>query len=166
MHPFVSWSSAIIVEPMFLHPNFHYRTGSFLTESVIRRRDVWPSRDEAHKNFRERSLKSWDSRAVDLYVVRIHSVSDVLWVLTAVQKYGLRELPTLAYPNKARGVTLKCTKAQESVRYHHPLFPASSILILFRPYTDRILDMPTRNGLSRLFARTSGHTLFSGQSRI
>lgn len=137
--------------------------GSLLTESVIRRRDVWPSREEAHKIFRERSLKSWDPRAIDLYVVRIHSMSDVLVVLTAVQKYGLRELPTLAYPDKARGVTLKCTKAQESVRYRRPLFP---ILILFRPYTDRTLDIPTRNSLSRLFVRMSGHTLFSGQSRI
>jgi hypothetical protein len=123
MHPFVSWSSAILVEPMFLHPNFLYRTGNFLIESTIKRRDVWHSREEAHKLFRERSLKSWDPRVIDLYVVRIHSMSDVPVILTAVQRYGLRELPTLAYPDKARGVTLKCTKVQETVRYRRPLLP-------------------------------------------
>ncbi|KAF8497527.1 Alpha/beta hydrolase fold-1 [Russula emetica] len=100
MHPFVSWSSAILLEPMFLHPNFLHRTGNFLKESTIKRRDVWDSREEAHKLFRERSLKSWDPRVIDLYV-----------------RYGLRELPTLAYPDKARGVTLKCTKVQESATY-------------------------------------------------
>jgi hypothetical protein len=119
----VPWSSAILVEPMFLHPNFFHRTGNFLVESTIKRRDVWHSREEAHKLFRERSLKSWDPRVIDLYVVRIHFVSDVPVVLTAVQRYGLRELPTLAYPDKARGVTLKCTKVQETVRYCRPLLP-------------------------------------------
>ena len=124
MHPFVSWSKAILVEPMFLHPKFFYRTGKFLVGSTIKRRDVWDSREEAHKLFLERSLKSWDPRVIDLYVVRIHSVSDVPVVLTTVQRYGLRELPTLAYPDKARGVTLKCTKVQETVRYCRPLLPA------------------------------------------
>ena len=54
---------------MFLHPNFFYRTGKFLTESAIKRRDVWHSREEAHRLFRERSLKSWDPRVIDLYVL-------------------------------------------------------------------------------------------------
>jgi hypothetical protein len=119
----VSWSSAILVEPMFLHPDFLYRTGNFLAESAIKRRDVWHSREEAHKLFRERSLKSWDPRVIGLFVVRIHSMSDVPVALTTVQRYGLRELPTLAYPDRARGVTLKCTKVQESVRHCRPLLP-------------------------------------------
>ena len=59
---------------MFLHPNFLYRTGNFLVESTIKRRDLWDSREEAHRLFRERSLKAWDPRVIDLYVVRIHSV--------------------------------------------------------------------------------------------
>jgi hypothetical protein len=110
---------------MFLHSNFLYSTGKFLAESTAKRRDVWHSREEAHKLFRERSLKTWDSRVIDLYVVRTSSISDVQTpvVLTAVQRYGLRELPTLAYPDKAQGITLKCTKVQESVRYCRPLLP-------------------------------------------
>ena len=108
---------------MFLHPDFLYRTGDFLVESTIKRRDVWHSREEANNLFRERSLKSWDPRVIDLYVVRIHSIAGVSVVLTVVQRYGLRELPTLAYPDKAKGVTLKCTKVQETVGYCSPLLP-------------------------------------------
>lgn len=151
---------------MFLHPNFLYGTGKFLTESTIKRRDVWHSREEAHKLFRERSLKSWDPRVIDLYVVRIHSVSDVSVVLTTVQRYGLRELPTLAHPDKVRGVTLKCTKVQEAVRYCCPLLPTFLDSTPFRPHTLRTLGMSTRDGSSQLFARMSRHMSFSGQSRI
>ncbi len=68
---------------MFLHPDFLYRTGNFLAGSAIKRRDVWSRREEAHKLFRERSLKSWDPRVLDLYVVRITSMSNTPVVLTA-----------------------------------------------------------------------------------
>jgi len=100
IYPFVSWSSAILVEPMFLHPKFLEATWKFLLEGAAKRRDVWSSREEADKLFRERSFKSWDPRVIDLYV-----------------KYGLRELPTSAYPDQTRGVTLKCTKIQEYATY-------------------------------------------------
>lgn len=92
-------------------------------------------------------------------------MSDVPVVLTTVQRYGLRELPTLAYPDKA-GVTLKCTKVQESVRHCRPLLLSSLIPILFRPHTVRTLGVSTRNGSSQRFARISRHTSFSGQSQI
>ncbi|KAH9996333.1 Alpha/beta hydrolase fold-1 [Russula vinacea] len=100
LYPFVSWSSAILVEPMFLHPDFAETTWEFLLEGAVRRRDVWSSREEADKLFRDRSYKSWDPRVIDLYV-----------------KYGLRELPTSAYPDQTRGVTLNCTKSQEYATY-------------------------------------------------
>ena len=77
MHPFVSWSAAVLVEPMFLRPDLLCRTGYSLALCAIKRRDVWHNREEAHKRFRERSLKSWDPRVIDLYAVRIYSVSDV-----------------------------------------------------------------------------------------
>lgn len=79
IYPFVPWSSAILVEPMFLHPDFMDRIGKFLPEGATKRRDVWPSREEAKKLFRERSFKTWDPRAIDLYVVRIRfMLSDAL----------------------------------------------------------------------------------------
>jgi hypothetical protein len=85
-------------------------------EGAVKRRDVWSSREEANELFRERSFKSWDPRVIDLHVVRIHSRSDTSVFLPG-QRYGLRELPTSAYPDKIRGVTLNCTKVQEAVRH-------------------------------------------------
>ena len=73
VYPFVPWSTAILVEPMFLHPDITDRIVTILPEGAIRRRDVWSSREEANKLFRERSFKSWDPRAIELYVVRIRS---------------------------------------------------------------------------------------------
>jgi hypothetical protein len=146
---------------MFLHPNFLYRTGKFLTESAIKRRDVWHSREEARKLFRERSLKSWDPRVIDLYVVRICSMPDVLVVLTAVQRYGLRELPTLAYPDKAQGVTLKCTKVQENVRYCRPLLPTFlDSHPLQATYTENPGHVHSRRFLSTYCMDVTTHVVF------
>ncbi|KAH9988119.1 Alpha/beta hydrolase family-domain-containing protein [Russula compacta] len=100
MHPVVPLSSAILVEPMFVHPDYHKGAHKFLVEGAVKRRDVWSSREEAHKLFRERSFKSWDPRCIDLQV-----------------RYGLRELPTSTYPDKTQGVTLSCTKVQEAATY-------------------------------------------------
>ncbi|KAI9513482.1 Alpha/beta hydrolase fold-1 [Russula earlei] len=100
IHPFVSWSSVILLEPMFIGPSYFQSSGKFLEEGAVKRRDVWSSREEAHENFRERSFKSWDPRLIDLFV-----------------RYGLRELPTAIHPEKTQGVTLKCTKVQESASY-------------------------------------------------
>lgn len=88
-------------------------------EGAVKRRDMWTSSEEAHKLFRERVFfKSWDSRSIDLHVVRIrvHFYPRCLYVLIDGQRYGLRALPTLTYPDKTQGVTLACTKVQEAVR--------------------------------------------------
>jgi hypothetical protein len=68
MHPFVSWSSAVLVEPVFVHPD-HAAGSTNLAAGAVKGRDMWSSREEAHKLFRERSFKSWDLRSIDLYVV-------------------------------------------------------------------------------------------------
>jgi len=101
MYPFVSWSCAILVEPMTVHPVHSKRVNRFLVEGAVKRRDIWTSSEEAHKLFRERVFKSWDSRSIDLHV-----------------RYGLRALPTLTYPNRTQGVTLACTKVQEAATYN------------------------------------------------
>ena len=72
MHPFVSWSTAILVEPMIVHRDYLAGANKFLLEGALKRRDVWSSREEAHKFLRARSLKSWDPRVVDIYVVCMH----------------------------------------------------------------------------------------------
>ena len=105
MYPFVPWSSAILVEPMFLHPDITDRIVTILPEGAIRRRDVWSSREEANKIFRERSFKSWDPRAIELYVVRIRSISDatVFLLQDRDMAYGTSRLrPTLTRPEESR----------------------------------------------------------------
>ena len=71
MHPVVPLSGAILVEPMFVRPDYLKNAHKFLVEGAVKRRDVWSSREEAHRIFRERSFKSWDPRCIDLQVVRI-----------------------------------------------------------------------------------------------
>ena len=116
MYPIVSWSCAILVEPMTVQPVHSKRVNRFLVEGTVKRRDVWSSSEEAHKLFRERAFKSWDPRSIDLHVVRIRFYSRCLYALIDGQRYGLRALPTLTYTDKTQGVTLTCTKVQEAVR--------------------------------------------------
>ncbi len=116
MLPFVSWSTAILVEPMIVHRN---DKNELLLRGARKRLDVWSGREEASKYLRERLLKSWDPRVADIFVVC--TISYIFCTCALIdsldgQKYGLRELPTLTYPDKTQGVTLSCTKAQEVVR--------------------------------------------------
>ena len=57
---------------MMVHRNNFTGKNKFLLEGAVKRRDVWSSREEAQKFLRERSLKSWDPRVVDIYVVRMN----------------------------------------------------------------------------------------------
>ncbi|KAI0037033.1 Alpha/beta hydrolase fold-1 [Vararia minispora EC-137] len=97
-HPFVRWHSAILVEPMFVWPGCYERVNRILVESAPKRRDIWPDKETAHKQFLQR-FKSWDPRVIELYV-----------------RYGLRDLPSKLYPDQT-GVTLKCNKRSEAETY-------------------------------------------------
>lgn len=69
------------------------------------RRDLWPSRDEAAAAFRKSKFyQTWDRRVLNNWI-----------------KYGLRNTPTLIYPNASPGsVTLTTTKHQEVFSYMRP----------------------------------------------
>ncbi|KAI9738969.1 MAG: hypothetical protein M1818_005283 [Claussenomyces sp. TS43310] len=68
------------------------------------RRDLWPSREEATKLFREsRFYRTWDSRVLDKWIA-----------------YGLRETPTAIYPQEKGSVTLTTTKHQEVYSFLRP----------------------------------------------
>ncbi|KAI0342214.1 alpha/beta-hydrolase [Trametopsis cervina] len=97
--PKITYESIFLVDPMF-----YRRTEANTIKSLPvlsgKRRDVWPTYEEAYKQFSSRpAYQVWDPRILKLYV-----------------KYGLRDLPTLTYPDK-EGVTLKCTKEQEVACY-------------------------------------------------
>ncbi|KAJ7175087.1 alpha/beta-hydrolase [Mycena crocata] len=104
------YSSMILVEPGMMTREMFEQLSALTSEfgdrikaAVQKRTDVWGSRDEARAWFQERkSWKKWDSR-----------------VLEAFLKYGLRDLPTATYPNRADGVTFSCTRAQETAGYMH-----------------------------------------------
>lgn len=69
------------------------------------RRDIWPSREEATKLFLKSPFyKAWDPRVFDLWV-----------------KYGLRDVPTVTYPDeKPPAVTLTTTVANEVRTFLRP----------------------------------------------
>ena len=69
------------------------------------RKDIWPSREEAAKSFRKSPFyQAWDPRVLDLWL-----------------KYGLRDLPTVLYPEKdTTSVTLATPKSQEVWSFLRP----------------------------------------------
>ncbi|KAJ4367426.1 hypothetical protein N0V83_007008 [Neocucurbitaria cava] len=74
-----------------------------------KRRDRWPSREEALKSFKKSKFyQTWDSRVLDRWV-----------------KYGLRDVPTKLFPDaKSPEVTLTTTKHQEVMTFLRPNFAA------------------------------------------
>ncbi|KAI0058253.1 hypothetical protein BV25DRAFT_1891561 [Artomyces pyxidatus] len=72
-----------------------------LMELTKARKDIWPSRAAAHEWLRTHSpWKGWHPRSLELFV-----------------EHGLRDLPTAKYPHLTEGVTLSCTREQESFCY-------------------------------------------------
>ncbi|KAJ2904678.1 Abhydrolase domain-containing protein [Zalerion maritima] len=74
------------------------------------RRDIWPSREEAVKSFKKSKFYgSWDHR-----------------VLNAWCNFGVKETPTLVYPDKGKNgeVTLTTSKHQEIFTFFRPSWPA------------------------------------------
>ncbi|KAG9313726.1 Alpha/beta hydrolase family-domain-containing protein [Chiua virens] len=93
----ITFASIHLVEPIVLG-SYAGDFGSHLADGALKRRDTWDSTDEAHLTMKSRpTWRSWDDRVLRLYV-----------------EHGLRPLPTCAYPDRTRGVTLKCTTAQEA----------------------------------------------------
>ncbi|KAI0061134.1 alpha/beta-hydrolase [Artomyces pyxidatus] len=102
LKPTIPWKGAILVEPVIMHPVYDLQLEYSYAARARRRHDVWRSREEARKAFREKALRTWDPRVIDVYV-----------------RYGLRDLPTAHYPDKT-GVTLKCRTALEIAAYCEP----------------------------------------------
>ncbi|KAJ7481535.1 hypothetical protein FB451DRAFT_1170737 [Mycena latifolia] len=69
--------------------------------AVKKRTNIWSSREIARAWFQQRlPWRRWDARTLD-----------------SLMKYGLRDLPTAAHPERADGVTLACTRKQEATGY-------------------------------------------------
>lgn len=102
IHPRL-FTSLIMIDPVMLsipEPSKadHERISRYYIPArmSIKRRDVWPSRQEAHRAFASSAFyKAWDPRVL------------ALW-----ERFGLRALPTAHYKT-GTGVTLTTTKHQE-----------------------------------------------------
>ncbi|KAF9068271.1 Alpha/beta hydrolase fold-1 [Rhodocollybia butyracea] len=116
------FASIILVEPMTMNPaTVSEGTVANLPKGSEGRRDIWPSQEEAYKVLKARKAwKIWDDRVLRIFV-----------------ETGLRPLPTLDYPDIKEGVTLKCTRKQETASYRDPLGYVT-IYRGFRSYASRI----------------------------
>nr|GAT61200.1 predicted protein [Mycena chlorophos] len=100
-HPQITPEILILLEITCYRPDDPRETSNYLAEGAAKRRDVWPSRDAAYEQFKSRQpWKGWDPRVLRLYV-----------------DHGLRPLPSLEYPHVNEGVTLRCTRRQETATY-------------------------------------------------
>ncbi|KAJ3761025.1 Alpha/beta hydrolase fold-1 [Lentinula raphanica] len=94
--------SMILVEPMTMEPVAAAKgPARRLASGSESRRDIWSSKEDAYNMLKSRKTwQVWDDRVLRIFV-----------------ETGLRPLPTLDYPNIKEGVTLKCTRRQETAAY-------------------------------------------------
>lgn len=104
-YPQIKFHSVIFCELMCMSREYTAPAGNMLSSGAEKRRDTWPSKEEAYKTMKSRGVWStWDDRVLRLFI-----------------ECGLRGLPTLDYPSKTVGVTLKCSRAQEAACYRDGL---------------------------------------------
>ncbi|KAJ4477253.1 Alpha/beta hydrolase fold-1 [Lentinula aciculospora] len=96
------FDSMILVEPMTMEPVAVAKSpAQKLASGSESRKDIWASAEEAYKMLKaRRTWQVWDDRVLKIFV-----------------ETGLRPLPTLDYPEIKDGVTLKCTRKQETAAY-------------------------------------------------
>ncbi|KAJ8080484.1 hypothetical protein PM082_017317 [Marasmius tenuissimus] len=100
--PQVKFEAVVLVEIMTMSKEASIAGTTLDTnpvaKSVLGRRDIWLSKEEAYSSLKSRlPWKTWDDRVLRKFV-----------------EYGLRSLPSKEYPNISEGVTLKCTRKQEA----------------------------------------------------
>lgn len=69
--PAIEFASLILVDPIIGHDSLLGGIPFDLYTPAEKRRDIWPSSDEALKSLQSRpGFKSWDPRILELYIVR------------------------------------------------------------------------------------------------
>jgi pimeloyl-ACP methyl ester carboxylesterase len=96
-------STVVLLDPV-IQKHASSAEGPNVAQQSTFRRDLWPSRADAEAAFRKQKFyQSWDPRVLDRWC-----------------KYGLRETPTILYPNNPGAVTLTTTKHQECLTFLRP----------------------------------------------
>lgn len=108
LHPRL-FETLILIDPV-IHKKASLLNSSSPAVASARRRDRWPSREEAEIGFKKSKFyQSWDPRVLDRWI-----------------QYGLRDAPTKLFPDAKRPeVTLTTTKHQEVMTFLRPNFVES-----------------------------------------
>ncbi|KAJ6516463.1 Alpha/beta hydrolase fold-1 [Mycena sanguinolenta] len=125
----------IMIEIMGMNTDVTLKMGKLLTKMTENRRDIWPSRTEAYRLLKARAAyRDWDDRVLRIYV-----------------ETGLRQLPTLEYPDQ-EGVTLKCSRRTETAAYRDNLASPtvySLMRFIVHRFRTHFIDGTVDNYLSR-----------------
>jgi len=108
MHPRL-FTTLILLDPV-VQPGASSVKAPSVAQASTFRRDHWPSRAEAELSFRKSKFySSWDPRVLDRWC-----------------KYGIRETPTVLYPDEQGSATLTTPKHQECFTFLRPSWEALS----------------------------------------
>ncbi|KAF8912211.1 Alpha/beta hydrolase fold-1 [Gymnopilus junonius] len=122
-YPKINYQSLILCELMTMQRELHMKATNILVNGGEKRRDIWPSKEEAYNILKSRGTwKSWDDRVLRNYV-----------------ESGMHPLPTAEYPDKREGVTLKCTRTQEVACYRDTLGPRR----IYNNFHNIVAQVPT-----------------------
>lgn len=112
--PSIKFECLILCELIIMAQRYVDKLSDMLVSGAVNRRDIWPSREEAYKSLKARpAWKAWDDRVLKIFV-----------------NDGMRSLPTVDYPDKKEGVTLKCSRIQETACYRDNLGTSRGYLTL------------------------------------
>ncbi|KAH7904103.1 Alpha/Beta hydrolase protein [Hygrophoropsis aurantiaca] len=145
--PSIPYKSFHLFEPTIYGPQWGVELHEYFLDIALKRRDIWPSSEEAFNTMRNRpAWKTWDERILKLFV-----------------RHGLRTLPTLDYPDKTIGVTLSCSKKQEAAACRDPTsrFVAYNLL---RHLVKKIPTHITYGSIHECFPAASRHDILNNAS--
>jgi hypothetical protein len=124
----IPYSAIILLEPPLIdrqvfeeHREERFKQVEQLRKAIAKSRNAWPSKEAAREYFSCRSpWKSWDRRALDIYVVRskrthfLFLLTQILFVFPYPKEHGLR-----CYTNSAGAISIvtKCSKASEQAPF-------------------------------------------------
>lgn len=120
--PQIRYEAVVLCDPM----TFDIRRaggGVVLSEGSKGRRDIWSSKEDAYATLKSRpAWEIWDDRVLRLYAEK-----------------GMRSLPTAYYPDKTQGVTLACSRVQETACYRDSL----GCIRVYDHFRDFVARQPT-----------------------
>lgn len=82
-HPKIQFEAIIAVELMSMNQAAMAASAGFLWKGAEKRRDIWPSTDQAYEILKSRKAwKIWDDRVLKIYVVSVLQIYPIIRVIT------------------------------------------------------------------------------------